>query len=375
MPRIIDVIDHVNVANDELSYREPQQGSGDWRMGSQVIVGESQAAVFVRGGQALDALGTGRHTLSVANLPILSGLVGLATNGRTPFTADLYFINMRNMPQVGWGTVKPIYMRTNTGLGIALLRTHGIMDINIADPAVFLKKYAVNRPVTRLADIKDRIQTMLLGEINSLILKSGAQNLVEANAVLEEIEGAALVQVNERFKEMGIQINALEANPFDTVNVPIEELRDLVPLEVWMEVLERQKRLDIGMAAAQNPGAGGALVGAGLGLGVGQQLGNLMNPNQQSAEMAAMQQQMMQQQMMMQQMMQQMMQNNMQQNQPQAPQPAPTAPAPVSNNPQTREEIEALLDNLDMKLANGEITEAVYNRLAEKWQQRLASMK
>jgi membrane protease subunit (stomatin/prohibitin family) len=89
MARIIDVIDHVNVLDDEFAYREPQQGSGDWRMGSQVIVGESQAAVFVRGGQALDTLGPGRHTLSVANIPLLSGLIGLATSGRTPFTADM----------------------------------------------------------------------------------------------------------------------------------------------------------------------------------------------------------------------------------------------------------------------------------------------
>ncbi|MCA9903741.1 MAG: SPFH domain-containing protein, partial [Anaerolineae bacterium] len=108
MPRIIDVIDHVNVLDDELAYREPQEGSGDWRMGSQVIVGESQAAVFVRGGEALDVLGPGRHTLSTANLPILSGLIGLATSGRTPFTADLYFVNLKDMPQVGWGTNPPI---------------------------------------------------------------------------------------------------------------------------------------------------------------------------------------------------------------------------------------------------------------------------
>ncbi len=370
MPRIIDVIDHTNVAEDELTYREPQQGSGDWRMGSQVIVGESQAAVFVRGGQALDVLGTGRHTLSVANIPILSGLIGLATSGRTPFTADLYFINLRNMPQVGWGTVKPIYLRVTTGLGIALLRTHGLIDINIADPMVFLKKYGVNRPMTRLADIKERLQTTLLGEINSLLLKSGAQNLVEANGILEEIEGAALVQVNERFKEMGLQINAFEANSFDTVNVPIEELRDIVPLEVWMEVLERQKRLDIGMAAAQNQGMGGALAGAGLGLGVGQQIGGMLNPNQQaqpSADVSALQNQMMQQQMMMNQMMQQMMnQNNPNQQQAQ--------PAAAPANPQTKAEIQAMIDSLDMKLASGEITEAIYNKLSSKWQERLDSL-
>ncbi|GAB4510204.1 MAG: hypothetical protein OHK0046_06550 [Anaerolineae bacterium] len=369
MPRIIDVIDHTNVAEDELAYREPQQGSGDWRMGSQVIVSESQAAVFVRAGQALDVLGPGRHTLSVANLPILSGLIGLATSGRTPFTADLYFINLRDMPQVGWGTQKPIYMRTNTGLGIMLLRTHGVVDISVSDPMMFLKKYGMNRPVTRLSDIKTRIQTMLLGEINNLVLKSGAQDILEANAVLEEIEGALLVQVNDKFAEIGMRIRAFEANPFDTMNVPIEELRDIVPLEVWLEVLERQKRLDIGMAAAQNEGAGGALASAGLGLGVGQQMGAALGGQQGGADVSALQQQLMQQQMMMNQMMQQMMQ----QNQPRQEAPAAPAAAPPSN-PQTKEEIQALIDSLDMKLMNGEISEDIYNKLVAKWQQRLDSM-
>jgi len=375
MPRIIDVIHHTNVPEDEFVHRKPEQGAGDWRMGSQVIVQESQAAVFVRAGKALDVLGPGRHTLSTANLPILSGLIGLATSGRTPFTADLYFINIRNMPQVGWGTSKPIYLRTDTGLGIIMLRTHGVMDLRVADPNMFLQKYGMNRAVTRMRDIKDRIQTMLLGEINSLLLKSGAQNIIEANGILEEIEGAALVQVNDKFQEMGLEIVAFEANPFDSVNVPIEELRDLVPLEVWLEVLERQKRLDIGMAAAQNEGLGGGMAAAGVGLGVGSQLGGIMGQQMQQQpgpDVSALQQQMQQQQMMMQQMMQQMMMQN-QQNNPSPAAPAqPAAPAGgASSNPQTPAEIQALIDSLDMKLAMGEISEAIYNKLVAKWQARL----
>ncbi len=372
MARIIDVIDHVNVADNEMAYREPQQGSGDWRMGSQVIVGESQAAVFVRGGQALDVLGPGRHTLSTANLPILSGLIGLATSGRTPFTADLYFVNLRDMPQVGWGTIKPIYLRVTTGLGILLLRTHGVMDISISDPMMFVKKYAVNRAIVRLGDIKERIQTMLLGEMNNLVLKSGAQDILEANGVLEDLEGALLVQVNDKFAELGMQIKAFEANPFDPVNVPLEELRDIVPLEVWMEVLERQRRLDIGMAAAQNEGLGGGLASAGIGLGVGQQVGAALNPQQNQNDVSMLQQQMMQQQQMMNQMMQQMMNQNPNTAAPPAQVQAPAA-AP-SNNPQTREEIQALIDSLDMKLAMGEISEDIYNKLVTKWQDRLNSM-
>ena len=52
----------------------------------------------------------------------------------------------------------------------------------------------------------------------------------------------------------------------------------------------------------------------------------------------------------------------------------PEEAASVSENPQTKEEIQALIDNLDMKLAKGELSEAVYNRLVEKWQKRLDEM-
>jgi membrane protease subunit (stomatin/prohibitin family) len=378
MPRIIDVIDHVNVADDELVWREPQDREGDFRFGSQLIVNESQAAVFVRAGQALDVFGPGRHTLSTANLPILSSIIGLATSGRTPFTAYVYFINLRNMPQVGWGTSKPLYLRTNTGLGITLLRTHGVMDISISDPMMFLKKYAINRPLTTMRDIKDRIQTMLLGEINSLLLKSGAQDLLEANAVLEEVEGAMLVKVNEKFAEIGMKIHGLEANPFDTVTMPIEEMRDIVPLDLWKEIYEMQKRMDIGMAAASNE-AGGNLASAGIGFGLGQQLagqmGGMGGGGGQSAEVTALQQQLLQQQQMMQQMMNQMMMmNNQNQQSASVPQPVSTSANAPSNNPQTKEEIQALIDNLDAKLMSGEISEATYQKLVDKWQKRLDSM-
>ncbi len=361
MARIIDVIDHVNVGDEEFAYREPQQGSGDWRMGSQVIVGESQAAVFVRGGQALDVLGPGRHTLSTANLPLLSGLIGMATSGRTPFTADLYFVNLKDMPQVGWGTNPPIVLETpGRGLGVALLITHGVIDIGVDDAMLFVKQYAVGKAVVALRDIKERIQSILLSEIAELLTKSGAQSVPDANRLLGDLEGAMLAKVNDKFQALGLRIKAFEAKPFTAKDVSLDELRNYVSLDMW----ERVQRLNIAQKAAENPGLGGALAGAGVGMGVGQQIGAALNP-----EAAGLQQQMLQQQMMMQQMMMDMMKRQGGGAEAEAP-----AGSAVPSNPQTKEEIQALIDNLDMKLASGEISEAVYNRLVAKWQERLDSM-
>ncbi len=343
MPRIIDVIDHTNVGTDELAYREPQQGGGDWRMGSQVIVNESQAAVFVRGGEVLDALGPGRHTLSTANIPILAGLIGLATSGRTPFTADLYFVNLKDLPQVGWGTNPPIVVETpGRGLGVVLLQTFGVIDIGVEDPVRIVKQYAVGRPQLRLNDLKDRIQAMVLGEISTVLSSSTVASVPDANKLLGDLEGAMLARLNEKFAQLGMRIKAFEANPFQAKDdVTLDEIRNYITAEAY-ERYANERRFGIASDAANNEGMGGALVGAGIGLGVGQQLGSILT---------------------------------MPQAQPQQPVAPTSAPAAATTaNPQTKEEVQALLDSLDTQLVAGKISEAIYNRLSEKWQKRLDEM-
>jgi membrane protease subunit (stomatin/prohibitin family) len=361
MPRIIDVVSHANVMDDELVYREPQSGDGDFRMGSQVIVQESQAAVFVRQGQALDVLGPGSHTLSTGNIPILAGLVGMVTNGRTPFTADVYFVNLRDLPQVGWGTNPPIQMDTpGRSPGFALLITHGVVDIGIEEPARFVKQYAIGRPILRLVDLRDRIQTMLLSQLAKLLSTQQITGIQAANAMLSDLESGALTMLNEQFAAIGMRIKSFNANPFQAKDLTPE---DIVKYGGDISTYERAKRLDVAEAAAENPGMAGGLAGAGVGFGVGQAIGSQMNPEQQ-----ALQQQLQQQQMMMQQMMMQQMMQNQQNQHPNAPQAA--APA----NPQTKEEIQAMIDSLDLKLANGEISEDTYKRLVAKWEERLKSL-
>ncbi len=356
MARIIDVVDHVNVMDDELVYREPQKGGGDFRMGSQVIVQESQVAVFVRQGQVLDALGPGSHTLSTANLPILSTLVGFVTSGRNPFTADLYFVNQKDLPQVPWGTNPPIVLETpGKGVGVVLLITHGVIDIGVDDPTRFVKQYGVGKAILRLDDIRDRIQSMLLGEMATLISSSGAKSIMDANRLLSDLEGAALARLNEQFAQIGMRIKAFESSPFTAKEVTTDELRNYVDFDTW----QRIKQLEVANTAAGNQGLGGAMAGAGVGLGVGQQMGAMLNPEQ-----AALQQQ---QQMMMNQMMMQMMQNNQQGQGAQLP-------AAANAVPQTAAEIKAYLDQLDMKLASGEIKEETYDKLYAKWEARLKEL-
>lgn len=373
MARIIDVVDHTNVGDHEFAWREPQKGSGDLRFGSQVIVGESQAAVFVRGGEALDVLGPGRHTLSTANLPVLSSVIGMATSGRTPFTADIYFVNLKDMPQVGWGTNPPIVLETpGYGRGVALLITHGVIDIGVDDPMVFVKQYAIGKPAVYLEHIKERIQSMLLGEIGQLLSNSDAKSIMDANKLLGDLEGAALSMLNDQFEAMGLRIKAFEAKPFTAKNASMEEIANYVSDEALARI-ERLERLNIARDAAQNEGLAGGLAGAGVGMGVGQQVGAAMGGMDSNTQ--ALQQQLQQQQQMMNQMMQQMMMMNQGGGQQQMPQQAaPQQQSAPSNQPQTKADVQRILDDLDMKLMNGEISETIYTRMYQKWEARMNEM-
>ena len=126
MARIFDVVEYADEMREEIVHRFPETGAGDFRIGSQVIVRESQSAIFFRDGKALDNFGPGRHTITTANIPFLIDLIGKAFNDRSPFTAEVYFVSMREFPEKKWGTPQPILVRNpGMGLGVALLQGFG----------------------------------------------------------------------------------------------------------------------------------------------------------------------------------------------------------------------------------------------------------
>ena len=89
MARIFDVVEYPDEMREELVHRFPEEGFGDFRIGSQVIVRESQNAVFFRDGRALDVFQPGRHTIATANIPRIIDFIGKAFDDRTPFPAEV----------------------------------------------------------------------------------------------------------------------------------------------------------------------------------------------------------------------------------------------------------------------------------------------
>src|SRR4030043_1359108 len=193
MARIFDVIEYPNEMRDEIVHRFPETGPGDFRIGSQVIVRESQEAVFFRDGNALDTFGPGRHTIATANIPLLIEKLGALFNEKTPFPAEVYFVSMREFTDQKWGTPQPIIVRNpGMGLGVALLQGFGTYGFTISDPQQFVTQVVGTQGIYRTGDIQGRLRSMLLSKLQDLLgATTKAKDVADVLGLTEAIGAGA----------------------------------------------------------------------------------------------------------------------------------------------------------------------------------------
>src|SRR5512134_3284476 len=283
MARIFDVIEYPSEMRDEIVHRFPETGIGDFRIGSQVIVRESQAAVFFRDGQALDVFRAGRHTITTANVPLLINFIGKLFNDRTPFTAEVFFVSMREFANEKWGTPQPIIVRNpGMGLGVALLQGFGTYSFQVKDPQQFVTQIVGAQGVYRTTDIEERLKTILLSKIQDVLGETtAARSVVDLIGLTEEVGAAVRAKAQDDFEAVGMQLIAFYIGNLRPSSKSAQELRDMGMLD--MATYTQLQAADAMRDAAQNP-SGGAGLTAGTRAGMG--IGNLM----QQATSGAMQQ-------------------------------------------------------------------------------------
>ena len=128
----IDVVQFFDETGKTMVHREPQDGSSSYRLGTQLIVQDSQAAIFYRDGKALDLFQAGRHTLTTENIPLLTKLISLPFGGTSPFQSQIYFISLKKFIDLKWGTKSPINFK-DTELTYVQLRASGKFSVRIKD--------------------------------------------------------------------------------------------------------------------------------------------------------------------------------------------------------------------------------------------------
>ncbi len=275
MARVFDVVEYPSEMPDEIVHRFPETGICDLRFGSQVIVRESQNVIFFRDGKALDVLGPGRHTISTANLPLLTNLLGKAFNNRTPFTAEVYYVSMREFADRKWGTAQPIIVQNaGVGLGMTLLQGFGTYSFQVKDPQQFVTQIVGAASSYSLTSIENRLRSMLLSKLQDTLATMAAQgqNIFQLLSLTEELGTAVRAKAQEDFAAIGLILKSFYISNLKPSETSAEDLRAMGMLD--MNTYTQLQAADAMRDAAKNEGGGAGLT-AGIGAGMG--IGNYMS--------------------------------------------------------------------------------------------------
>src|SRR5215212_11256752 len=281
MNQFIEVIEWLDNTGDTILYRFPVAGQ-EIKNGAQLIVRESQAAVFVFEGQAADVFAPGRYTVEGGNTPILSKLGAWKYGFNSPIKSEVYFVNTKQFTDMKWGTANPIMLRDND-FGIVRLRAFGGYSMRVADPQTFIKEVAGTNAHFQTDDIDAQLKRGIVSEFSDAIgeMKIPALDLA---AQYKELGEAIRAKINEDFSGYGLEVTKFYV---ENISLP-PEVEAAMDKRASMGALgDAQKYMQFQAAdalrdAAQNEG-GGAGLGAGLGAGfaVGGQMANAFGANPQ----------------------------------------------------------------------------------------------
>jgi membrane protease subunit (stomatin/prohibitin family) len=278
--KIVDVIKYEG-PNNVFVWKFPDE---DFNTLSQLIVHESQEAVFFKDGQALDLFGAGRYTLHSQNIPILRRIVNIPFNGESPFHCEVYFINRAVSMDVKWGTESPIPVQDAVYKIILPVSANGQFGVRVVDSKKLLLSLVGTVDKFDQETLRRYFKGILLTNIKDYIATQFVKNQVsflEIHAHLKEIAAGIKGELAEEFDKYGIELVNFSVNEI----IPPEndpsyvQLKKALAKKAEMSVMgydyRQERAFDVLDRAAANEGNAGNIMGAGMGLGMGVNLGNV----------------------------------------------------------------------------------------------------
>ena len=329
--QFIDILQWTETGDGTLAWRYPMQDM-EIQNGGQLVVRESQMALFVNEGQVADVFGPGTHRLSTQTLPVLTYLKNWDKLFESPFKSDVYFFSTRQQIDQKWGTPQPITIRDKE-FGAVRLRAFGNYAWRIADPKKFYTEISGTRDAYNVAELDGQLRGLIMQNIATGIAQSGVPFLdLAANqqAFAQALAGA----LGPAMEAYGLK---LEATTVQSISLP-DELQKVLDQKIGMgmvggdmgkfmqyQTAQAIPKMAEGVGAG---GDGGGLAGAGLGMGAGVAMGQILAQNMQSALQGG------------------------------APAAGPAAAAPVGVKP---EDVMATLEKLGELKTKGILTEDEFN--------------
>jgi membrane protease subunit (stomatin/prohibitin family) len=272
---ILDVIEFLDPTGRQIIHRVPEGGSGEFRLGSQLIVRESQTAVFFRDGKALDVFGPGRHTLSTANIPLLANIISIPFGGTSPFRAEVIFVNMADLIDMKWGTMEPVTFR-DSEFGMVRLRAFGTYAMAVADPQLFVNKIVGTQGMYETGQIEDYLRNIIVSRFND-IMGETMKTLLDLPSQYNEVGAGLRASVLDDFANLGLNLKAFyitSITPPEEVTKRIDERSGMGAVGDMQRYMQFQAAQAMGNLAQGGDGGGGDAAGAaGVGLGLGAGMG------------------------------------------------------------------------------------------------------
>lgn len=263
---LIEVIEWPDDPRDTLSWRFPDEDRAI-KHGAQLIVREGQVAQFVYLGSFGDTFGPGRHTLTTANIPVLTTLASWRHGFESPFKADVYYVVTRLFTGNRWGTAHPVMLR-DEDFGVVRLRAFGTYDFRITNPRTFLREVAGSDHDFHLDELAGTMRSRVASLFGAAVA-SARIPVIDLASRQGELGDALVAAINAATSgRYGIEITSFVV---ESVSVPpeVEQALDAHASLTRIGNLNEYVKYQMARALTERPGSGPAAAAAEVGIGLG----------------------------------------------------------------------------------------------------------
>ena len=256
--------------------------------GSQLIVGQGQAAIFVNSGVLCDVYEAGNYTLNTDNIPLLSRFFNIPFNRKTPYPVDIFFVNLTGKLDLHWGTPKPIQLIDPKYFVKLRIRAFGQFSLKIDDYLSFFQDVIGVMPPASVVNYDEVLNyykgiftTTIKTTIADVIINKKVSAL-EITARLDDLSADVYGVLKSEVKKFGFTLVNLFINSINFPEEDFERINKILEKKAEFEIMGDQRYVtsrsfDVYETAAGNEGgAAGAFVAGGVGLGAGAALATSM---------------------------------------------------------------------------------------------------
>lgn len=279
--KVFDIIKYEG-PNDVFVWKFPGE---DFNTLSQLVVHESQEAVFFKDGQALDVFGPGRHTLHTQNIPLVRRMVNLPFNGESPFHCEVYFINRVVSMDIKWETAASMLIQDAVYKIILPVSAKGQFGVRVADSKKLLLSLVGTIEQFDRGTLGRYFGGILLTNIKDYISKQFVEkqiSFLEIQSNLKDISFGIQSDLAGEFSKYGIELahfNVYEITPPQD-DPSYMRLKRALAKKAEMSVMgydyQQERTFNVLDKAAANEGGAASIMNAGMGLGMGFGMGGVV---------------------------------------------------------------------------------------------------